>query len=143
MCLTLSGNLGANQNFDTADQALESAATNVNIHNKWAVDPKVTREAKKDVYKVIRGPSAAQKNFYLLAALSDMKIIFELCIKLLKKAAAGEKKKIQLGQLAPWKLDEKRREIVLDPKEVKRCLRKIEFYLSWANEHGKEYDMIR
>ena len=43
-------------NYESADEALESAATNVNVNSQWAVDAKTTRGCKRDVYKVVRGP---------------------------------------------------------------------------------------
>ena len=59
MCATLSDNLGRGANYETADEALESAATNVNVNAQWAVDAKMTRGCKRDVYKVVRGPGIA------------------------------------------------------------------------------------
>ena len=90
----------------------------------------------------------------MLSAVSDLRRIFALG---LKSAKGGDKKKegkgTPLGELPPWKLDEMRREAgnsnfpksvaALDSKEIRKCLRKIEFYLSWANEHGHEYDVLR
>ena len=46
-------------NYESADEALESAATNVNIHSQWSVDAKTTRGCKRDVYKVLRGPGGS------------------------------------------------------------------------------------
>ena len=46
-------------NYESADEALESAATNVNVHSQWAVDAKTTRGCKRDVYKVLRGPGGS------------------------------------------------------------------------------------
>ena len=87
----------------------------------------------------------------MLSAVSDLRRIFALG---LKSAKSGKKKDkgTPLGELPPWKLDEMKREagnsnfpkpVALDSKEIKKCLRKIEFYQSWANEHGHEYDVLR
>ena len=83
----------------------------------------------------------------MLSAVSELRRIFAQGAKLVKNS--GKKKEgkgTPLGELPPWKLDEMRREAGnsnLDSKEIKKCLRKVEFYLSWANEHGHEYDVLR
>lgn len=154
ICMTLSDNLRCGANFETADEALESAATNVNVNAQWSVDAKTTRGCKRDVYKVVRGPRSApeHRNLYLLSAVSDLRRIFALGLKLAKGATKKEGKGTPLGELPPWKLDDMRREAgssnfpkpaALDSKEIKKCLMKVEFYLSWANENGHEYDVLR
>ena len=139
-------------NYESADEALESAATNVNVHSQWSVDAKTTRGCKRDVYKVLRGPGGSDpehRNLYLMSAVSELRRIFATGLKLAKGAKKRETKGTPLGELPPWKLDEMRRREAgdsnspLDPKEIRKCLRKVEFYLSWANEHGHEYDVLR
>ncbi len=145
LCLALSDNLASSANYESAEEALESAATNVNVHTQWSVSPKVTRETKKDVHKVVRGPSEMDKNYYLLAAVSDLKELFELCIKALKKGQTtkSQDEKIPVGQLLPWKLEQERSSANEEPLKrlvVKRGLKKVEFYLSWVNECGGDLE---
>ena len=47
---------------------------------------------KKDVYELVKGPTG-EDNLYILAALSDMKTIFEATVKDLKKRLEEEKKR--------------------------------------------------
>merc|ERR1712112_168484 len=63
-------------NFQLADTALETAASQVNNHQWLTVSLQHSRNVKKDVYDIVKGPTG-QDNFYLLCALSDLKRIFE------------------------------------------------------------------
>ena len=142
LLLTLSDNLGKAANFDNADSSLESAASNVNIHNFWTISPKFTRDVKKDVFKIIQGPSKRMKNFYIHSALSDLN---RLLTKAAKSKKSGEDSndfdKVKTD-LPPWK-QEKSRPIELDRKTVKLAAKKIEFYFSWINEYPDEYNVLR
>ena len=138
LCLTLSGSLSKGHNFETADEALEAAATNVNVHNRLAVSPEMTRGAKRDVYNIVRGPNRRESSFYILCALSDMKAVFEKCCK------EGKKSNRDRGQHQRplWKQDASFTEEV-DLKTAKRSVKKLEFYLSWTKDHGREYELVR
>ena len=86
------------------------------------------------------------RNLYVLSAVCDLKRIFALGLKLAKSGAKkeGNAASAPLGELPPWELDQmKRANAMPDSKEIRKCLRKTEFYLSWANEHGHEYDVLR
>jgi hypothetical protein len=146
LILTLSDNLGKQANFASADEAVESAASNVNIHNNWTVSPKFTKNIKKDVFAIVRGPKKDQSSFYLKCALSDMKRIFASCYKK-RNYADSEPNELDYfekvkSDLPPWKRV-RSRFIELDPKAVKKASKKIEFYLSWVAALGHEYDMLR
>ena len=65
MCYLLSGNLRESHNYDTSDLALESAASNVNLHSMVCVSPEFTRNVKYDVLKIIRGPKEKIVNIHL------------------------------------------------------------------------------
>ena len=84
-----------------------------------------------------------------MSAVSDLKRIFATGLKVAKGTKKREAKGTPLGELPPWKVEEMRRREAgdssspPDPREIRKCLRKVEFYLSWANEHGHEYDVLR
>jgi len=106
--LTICGSLRTPrpQNFDSAEMALQAAVTSV-VEN-GALLQTSDEEAKKirnDVFKIVRGPGLeGLDNLYLLSALSDL-------IRLMKQAARHSKS-----------------------KEVKLAIKKLQFYLSWAND---------
>lgn len=125
LCFLLSLNLSANANFDSADQALESAGGQVSAHPKFSVSQKLTKDTKKDVYLVVQGPSKSKQDYYLLAALSDLKKALEKAAKLLKKVPKEDQ---------PPELSR---------DTVKRSVKKLEFYLSWVQDFSREFDLIR
>lgn len=107
--LTVSGSLRTTprpQNFDSAEMALQAAVTSV-VEN-GALLQTSDEEAKKvrnDVFKIVCGPGLdGRDNLYLLSALSDF-------IRLMRQGAKHTKS-----------------------KEAKLAVKKLEFYLSWANE---------
>jgi len=125
------------QNFDLADTAVEAAASEVNNHQWLTVSLEHSRNVKKDVYELVKGPTG-EDNFYILAALSDMKAIFEATVKDLKKSSKSNKN-IELikaedeEELPAW-LSEKQQKPELELTRVRKHLKKIEFYLSWTQD---------
>ena len=95
------------------------------------------RNVKKDVYELVKGPTG-EDNFYILAALSDMKAIFEATVKDLKKSSKSNKnieviKADDEEELPAW-LSEKQQKPELEHTRVRKHLKKIEFYLSWTQD---------
>ena len=136
----LSHNLSGH-NYTEVDTALESAASEVNNHPQLTISPQFSREVKRDVLEIIRGPGlSGSDSYYVLAALSDLKRLFSQTGKSLKKAAKQEKisPDISAPGPAPVWLQNKRNKPELKPAEVKRNLKKIEFYLSWCQDHYLE-----
>ena len=131
----LSGNLRG-QNYDSADTALEAAASEVNHHQSLAISLKFSREVKKDVLNIIRGPSGSD-NYYTLSALSDLVHQFKKSCKHLKNPLK-EKKSNKENKLPHWLRQEE--EPMLKHEDVKKQLKKIEFYLSWTKaNHESEF----
>ena len=132
----LSGNLRG-QNFDNADTALEAAASEVNQHQTLAISLKFSREVKKDVLSIIRGPSGSD-NFYTLSALSDLVDQFKKSCKNLKNPDKAKKSNKE-NKLPPW-LRHGQDEPALKHEDVKKHQKKIEFYLSWTKaNHQSEF----
>jgi len=132
------------QNFDLADTAVEAAASEVNNHQWLTVSLEHSRNVKKDVYELVKGPTG-EDNFFILAALSDMKTVFEAIVKDLKKSSKSTKNKEVVKadadeeELPAW-LSENQQKPELDISRVRKHLKKIEFYLSWAQDF---YDVFK
>jgi len=126
-------------NFELADTALETAASQVNSHQWLTISLQHSRNVKKDVYHIVKGPTG-QDNFYILSALSDLKTIFEGVIKTLKKRKKEEAQIKENPTEHPFWLKTLNQQPVLDIGQVKKHLKKIEFYLSWSNEF---YDVFK
>ena len=97
----------------------------------------VFRNVKKDVYELVKGPTG-EDNFYILAALSDMKTVFEATVKDLKKGSKSNKNteviKADVEEELPAWLSEKQQKPELELSRVRKHLKKIEFYLSWTQD---------
>ena len=127
----LSKNLSGH-NYSEVDTALESAASEVNNHPQLTISLQFSRQVKRDVLEIIRGPGlSGSHSYYAMAALSDLKRLFSKAGKSLKKVAKQEK----ISPDLPVWLQNNRTKPQLKPEEVKRNLKKIEFYLSWCQEH--------
>ena len=124
------------RNFDHADLALESAASEVNNHQHLAISLKFSREVKQDVLEIVRGPTGAD-NFYILSALSDLIELFRKCIKKLKSKEKDEKEPNKEGNLPAW-FKNSDRNLDLNIDSVKKNVKKFEFYLSWTQDHYQE-----
>merc|ERR1719341_3120749 len=126
------------QNFDLADTAVEAAASEVNNHHWLTVSLEHSRNVKKDVYELVKGPTG-EDNFYILSALSDLKTVFEATVKDLKNSLKRNKN-IEVVKAAeeedglPAWLSEKQQKPELDLARVRKHLKKIEFYLSWTQD---------
>jgi len=134
----LAGNLSRGENFQLSDTALEAAASEVANHSFLAVSLEFARNVKKDVVEITRGPSKSEPSFYILAALSDLKEQFKSAKQFLKN---GDKKKIVLSvdSEAPiWRRNPERKPNV-SLEEVKKQMRKVEYYLSWTKDYADQY----
>jgi len=130
------------RNFELADTAVEAAASEVNNHQWLAVSLEHSRAVKKDVYELVKGPTGAD-NFYVLAALSQLKEVFSATLKTLKEDAKKGRKRAnkeeETSDLPMWLKDDQRQP-ELKPARVHKHLKKIEFYLSWTKDF---YDVFK
>lgn len=130
------------RNFELADTAVETAASEVNNHSWLAVSLEHSRNVKKDVFDLVKGPTG-EDNFYILAALSDLKAIFGATLKTLKNVSKmktnKDNKDDEESQLPVWMKTEQKKPD-LQPAKVHRHLKKIEFYLSWSQDF---YDVFK
>lgn len=135
----LSKNLSG-QNFELADTAVEAAASEVNNHQFLAISLHFSREVKKDVVEIVKGPTG-NDDYYLLAALSDLKRQFELTVKYLKKGSKDSSQDVKNSHSAnlPIWLRSAQRKPNLNLSVVKKHLKKVEFYLSWTKQFYGEF----
>jgi len=129
----LSKNLDGH-NFELADTAVESAASEVNNHQFLTISLEFSRNVKKDVVDIVKGPTG-DDNYYILAGLSDLKRQFEKTIKFLKKRKPEEipSQTTDSANLPIWlRSVERKPDLKLDL--VKKHLKKVEFYLSWSQQ---------
>ena len=149
MCYLLSGNLRESHNFDSSDLAIESAASNVNLHSMISVSPEFTKEVKNDVLKIIRGPREkivndhplCKQNIFLLAAIADLNHVIKLCISNDKRSKSQETKYeknkniIANCKFPDWINDNgllsDNRNIKLDIILLKNSTKKLKFFQSW------------
>ena len=130
----LSHNLSG-RNFDSGDSALETAASEVNHHQFLGISLKFSREVKRDVLEVVRGPSGAD-NHYILAALSDLISQFKKTLKQLKSDKKREES-VKENSLPAWLSENTKPDLSCDL--VKKHVKKLEFYLSWSNDNYSEF----
>jgi len=131
----LAGNLNG-KNYELADTAVEAAASEVNNHQFLAISLEFSRNVKKDVVQIVKGPTG-NDNYFILAALSDLKHQFKNSIAYLKK---GKKDPVgkNTSNLPVWlRTADRKPDLKLD--QVKKHLKKIEFYLSWTQEFYGEF----
>jgi len=128
------------QNFELADTAVEAAASEVNNHQFLAISLQFSREVKKDVVEIVKGPTG-NDDYYLLAALSDLKRQFELTVKYLKKGSKDSCQDVKNSDSAnlPIWLRSAQRKPDLNLSVVKKHLKKVEFYLSWTKQFYGEF----
>ena len=101
----------------------------------------VFRSVKKDVFDLVKGPTG-QDNFYILAALSDLKTMFEATQKAIKVKQKEQNKNRHRQEEEstdretdpgfPIWLRTLQKQPDLDLPKVKKHLKKIEFYLAWS-----------
>ncbi len=133
-------------NFDSFDLALESAAQAVNVTARWAVSAQTTRGAKRDVVAIVKGCLSANRDAFLLAALSHIKRSIRAAIRELRAKKSSDVKgepDLSKDSLPPWKRQERARDANVDSAALKKAEKKIEFYLSWVLANGDELDVLR
>jgi len=137
LALDLSSSLSANATFSDVDSALESAAQAVNVKNRWAVSPQMTRGTKRDVVTLVSGGRD-----FALAALSDLHSGLVSGAKALSKRK--KMKTAPSSDAPPWQRENV--SLLLEDSwkssDMKKAAKKIEFYLSWTLENSQGGDHL-
>eukprot|EP00088_Acartia_fossae_P035234 TRINITY_DN3626_c1_g1_i1.p1 TRINITY_DN3626_c1_g1~~TRINITY_DN3626_c1_g1_i1.p1 ORF type:complete len:362 (-),score=49.56 TRINITY_DN3626_c1_g1_i1:162-1247(-) len=129
--------------FELADTAVETAASRVNFNPEIAISQEFSRSVKQDVYKIIKGPCYTHQNYYVLAALSDLRTQYLNSISQIKQTTKDKNKQPPLSNPSPKISLFCEKSPDLDPKILKLHVRKIEFYLSWCVAyHETEFHLL-
>eukprot|EP00092_Neocalanus_flemingeri_P008095 GFUD01008735.1.p1 GENE.GFUD01008735.1~~GFUD01008735.1.p1 ORF type:complete len:361 (+),score=114.89 GFUD01008735.1:57-1139(+) len=132
-------------NFELADTAVEAAASEVNNHQFLGISIEFSRNVKKDVVEIVKGPTG-EDNYYILAALSDLKSQFEKVVKYLKRGKKDSTQNLTTETTEPSNLPiwlrtvDRKPELKLDL--VKKHLKKVDFYLSWSEQFYGEFSEL-
>ncbi|XP_026727079.1 zinc finger HIT domain-containing protein 2 [Trichoplusia ni] len=138
--LDVCANLESNTNFDDPAVALEAVAQKCLQSELIQTDEASLTVMKKDTFLIIRGPSEENEKFYCKAALSHLH-------QILTKAKSAEKNKKE-ENIVKEKMEfsrkfpkhEKEHLPSLDISKVKKCIKKVEYYLSFIESFNMDFD---
>jgi len=136
----LSGSLSGH-NYDLADTAVEAAASEVNNHQFLAISLEFSRQVKKDVFQLVKGPTGSD-NFFILSALSDLRDTMDRCTKLNKRDKVKSQRLGDIKSELPVYLREQGRTVDINVKVVKKNIKKVEFYLAWSRDYYHEFSLL-
>ncbi|KAJ8712794.1 hypothetical protein PYW08_008098 [Mythimna loreyi] len=134
-------NLGKNANFDNPAIALESVAQKCLQTKIIETDEASLTVMRKDTFLIIRGPSEDNEKFYCQAALSHLHHILTVAKNYAKREQPEqntEKRKSYFKRKFPEHLKEHLPNLELS--KVKRCLKKVEFYLSYIDSYNMDFE---
>ncbi|KAL1138708.1 hypothetical protein AAG570_008770 [Ranatra chinensis] len=129
--LRVSRNLTFGQIYETLDSALASVHQEALVLPSLKLSSEFVKIMQEDVLKIIEGPNDEEKNFYVVAALSDIN-------KLLAVAKKCEKSKSssRVGSFHKVFSDHTDDTVPRPTKqELSKVIKKIEYYMSWATEY--------
>lgn len=132
MLIALSSNLSLNQNFDDFNLAV-TAARQEAINAPWITAEVVDEiQLRQDLENICIGPMETKNNFYVLAALCDIHRLFSR-----SKSAKKDSKSKPDGEFSRRFPDASCKHTIpqVTKDKLKGCIRKIEFYQSWAKEY--------
>ncbi|KAL4707245.1 hypothetical protein ACJJTC_008326 [Scirpophaga incertulas] len=135
--LSICANLDTNANFEDLETSTESVAQNCFQTDLIATDAESLTVMKNDTYQILQGPSKDNKAYYCRVALSDMHRIFSKAKNARKNPDTNDKEKSEFSKKFPEHTDV--HFPVLDMSKVKKCIKKIEYYLSYVESYGMEF----
>lgn len=125
-------NLSSNQNFEDFNLAVTTARQEA-INAPWITAEVVDEiQLRQDLENICNGPLETKNNFYVLAALCDIHRLFN--------KSKSNKKDIRSkadGEFSRRYPDTSLEDTIpkVTKEKLKGCIRKIEFYQSWAKEY--------
>ncbi|XP_050714273.1 uncharacterized protein LOC126997311 isoform X3 [Eriocheir sinensis] len=135
--LTLSPVLASNANYQEAAVAVESPKMEAQNHLWLQESEEFASTVRRDVWKILQGPTPSNKTFYIQAALSEIHVLLNTCKTSLakKKKSAGPRKGMFSSAFpeGSTQVELKITSLLL----VKSVIKKIEFLLSYAQEHSE------
>lgn len=144
--LTVCATLDSNANFDDPATAVESVAQKCIQSDLIETDQVSLDVMKYDTFLILQGPSEDSQTYYCKAALSHTHKIFldarsreKNGIKCVK---SDEDKSGNVSKEFSKKFPEHKTEHLpnFDSGKVKKCLKKIEYYLSFVESFGMEFE---
>ncbi|XP_063587938.1 zinc finger HIT domain-containing protein 2-like [Penaeus indicus] len=133
--LSLSSVLSANANFEEAAIAVDSPKMEAQNHPWLMESEEFAGTVRRDVMKMLKGPSASDQTFYVRAALSEIHVLLSTCkASLSKKKKSGTRKGLFTSSFgeASQHVELKITTLPL----VKSSLKKVEFLLSFVREYA-------
>lgn len=139
LAIGLSANLRRGEAFESADVALESAASAANQSPSAFVSFEFSRAAKRDVAAIVRGPDDRQQTaFYTIAAIADMRRIMRQAAKTLKVAGGGGDEVSAAAEVAGGGGGED-----VSLQEIKSAVLRLQFYMAWAKDNPRAFMLSR
>ncbi|KAJ0173227.1 hypothetical protein K1T71_011403 [Dendrolimus kikuchii] len=146
--LSICASLESNANFDDPATAVESVAQRCLQSDLMETDQVSLDVMKYDTFLILQGPSEDNETYYCKAALSHTHQILSDA-KLMEKQRNDTKSAENCGENAKKdgkvfskKFPEHARDHLpdLDMGKVKKCLKKIEYYLSFVESFGLAFE---
>ncbi|XP_024943204.1 zinc finger HIT domain-containing protein 2 isoform X2 [Cephus cinctus] len=134
MFLLLCDNMRENKNFEDTTSAIESVVQNI-LKNDVIIEVEETISFLKNaVNSIIEGPETENRCFYISSALSDLYRLFITA----KKSASAPKQTAVNGEFSKRFADPNHDiKVHYTKKDLRLCLKKLEYYLSWIESYGQ------
>ncbi|XP_046661018.1 zinc finger HIT domain-containing protein 2-like isoform X1 [Homalodisca vitripennis] len=133
MLCALSGSLQNSQIFDNEETAVSSVYMVVINGNLFdSIDKDMLRE---DVSMLMEGPSKTDHSKYILAGLSDISTTLTSAKGKLKHTLKRKADNQRFPKIFPFPDNSDSTFPLLTVQDLNRCLKKVDFYLSWAKTH--------
>ncbi|XP_069161593.1 zinc finger HIT domain-containing protein 2 isoform X3 [Procambarus clarkii] len=135
--LSLSTVLSANANFEEAAIAVESPKMEAQNHPWLMESEEFANTVRNDVLKILQGPVAADRTYYVRAAISEIHVLLHTSKANLskKKKPAGGRKGLFTSSFMEGNNDIELKITTLPT--VKLAIKKVEFLLSFVKEYSE------
>ncbi|KAL6433133.1 hypothetical protein ACFW04_006409 [Cataglyphis niger] len=133
--LTICANMRNNEVFKDVDSAIESVIKNVKSVDWLPQSEECLAALKEAGASILQGPGSEMKTLYISVALSELHRLLTAAKKEIS-IHKREKNNQEFTKRFPHIRDS---EINLSKKNILLCLKKVEYYLSWAKNYGAEF----
>ncbi|KAG0719402.1 Zinc finger HIT domain-containing protein 2 [Chionoecetes opilio] len=135
--LTLSSVLTSSASYEEAAVAVDSPKMEAQNHLWLQESEEFANTVRRDVWKILQGPTPTNKTFYIRAALSEIYVLLNTCkTTLAKKKRSSGARKGMFTSAFPERSTQVELKITTLPM-VKSVLKKVEFFLSYAKEYSE------
>ncbi|CAK1541774.1 unnamed protein product [Leptosia nina] len=136
--ISICDNLNSNANFDDPDVAVEAVSQKCLQSNLIETDEESLEIMRHDTFLLYQGPTDDNSLFYTKSAISDLiKIFSEAKSQSSKLKSEIKKDRIEGNFSKKYPEHDKSHLPQLDVGKVKKCIKKLEFYLSFLNTCDK------